>query len=152
MDVFVPTDDGTWVSQEYQNLAEIIQDYDPGLELRYIPVDKRTRDDRKPYMVLDTRTNSPVLYASELDTPADILERIFLGDNVRSGDVLKRVEAREMAIKALELKNWMDQLEQAADIAHFFVKSDKNVINHDGKKFDDQRRVIGTSHGRKHIT
>lgn len=142
-DIYVPTGSGQWVSQEFQNLAEVIHDYDPWLQLMYIPADKRTRDDKKPYMVLDTRNNKPVLYASELDTPTDILERIFLGDNVKSGDVLKRIEAREAAEKVLKAKQWMEQLEEMGDVAKFFVKSEQNVIRHNGKKFDEQRRVIG---------
>ena len=116
MDVFLPADDGTWVSEAYERLARVVKDYDSWLELRYIPPGRRTRDDKKPYCVVDTRDNSAVLYASELDTPEQILARLFGADNLKE-NVLDRIEAQENAVRLLQMKEWEDKMEEAAQEA-----------------------------------
>lgn len=139
--VYIPADDGTWVDENFERLARVVQDYDHNLVLAWIPTDKRTRDDKKPYAVVDTRTGHPVMYASELETPVDILERLFNADN-NKGNVLDRLEARENAEKALRMKEWIDRKDEANDMAKFFIKSPLHTIKHNGKKFDHQRRPV----------
>jgi hypothetical protein len=150
-DVYVPAEDGSWVSEEFARLAEVVKDYDHNLELRWVPPDKRTRDDKKPYCIVDTRTLTVVFYASELDTPTDILARLFAGDNVRNGNVLQTLETWERARKTLETKKFLEELEEGNDIASSMIDSSLNVYRHNGKKFDDQRRVIGPAVDRKHL-
>lgn len=130
--VYIPTETGQWVDERFARLAEVIQDYDQWLELRWIPPDKRTRDDKNPYVVVDTRTNIPVFYASALDTPEDILEKLFRGDTTKQ-DVLGKLEARERAQKALEYKEKMEQYEEMADVAEFFWKTPLHTFKHNGK-------------------
>lgn len=148
--VFIPTDNGYWVDENFSRLAEIIKDYDPYLELRWIPTDKRTREDKKPYVIIDTRINQPVLYASELDSPQEILTKLFEGDN-RHGDVLRRLEAANAAKEAFEMKERLEMYEELNDQTAFFVGSNKNYLNFNGKKFDSNRRVIGTTKGKTYL-
>jgi hypothetical protein len=151
-EIYVPNsnDINEWFSEKFSILAEIVQDYDPYLELRWIPSDKRTRDDKKPYVIVDTRSNYPVLYASELDQPEQILAKIIEGDN-KNGDILRKLEAQEAANKLFRYKEWLDNLEEAAAETEFLMKSPLNWINFNGKKLDDQRRVIGPAKEVKHI-
>lgn len=146
--VYLPTEDGRWVNENFMRLAELINEYDQTLELRWIPPDKRSRDDKKPYMIVDTRTNQPVLFASELDNPVEILARLFESDN-KNGNVLDRMEAHNRAIEVFKKKQRMEEIEEALEEAAFLFKSPLNFVTMNGKKYDDQRRVIGTSHGRK---
>lgn len=139
-----------WFSKKFETLAEILKDYDQYLELRWIPPANRTRDDKKPYVVVDTRNNTPVLYASDSDIPEQILAQVIEGDN-RNGSVLKKLEAYEAAHKLFVIKEHLDQMEEAADEAKFFMKSPLNTIRFKGKKFDDQRQVIGPAIDRKHL-
>lgn len=141
MDFFIPTDDGRWVSQEYERLARAIQEYDPWLELRWIPPEHRTTQDKKPYMVIDTRINKPIFFASELDTPLDILERLLESDNTKN-DVLDSITRRNLACDILKKKEWEDKLEDARDRAGFLINSPLNYIKYNGKKLDDQRREV----------
>lgn len=150
--VFVPAEDGRWVDENYARLAEVINDYDPHLQLRWIPPDRRTREDKKPYVVVDTRIEQPVVYASELDTPEQILTDLFMADNVKNGWVIDRIEAAEAAQKALEMKQWIEKMEEGNDYAKFLMQSPLNTVRHNGKKFDENRRVIGTIKGRRTIT
>lgn len=138
---YIPTETGQWVSEDFARLAEVIQDYDSALELRWIPPEHRTRDDKEPYMIYDTRMHSVVFYASELDTPVGILEKLFRGD-IRKHNVLANLEAHEAAQKALDFKKKMEEYEDMADQAKFLSQSPLNTLRFNGKKFDHNRRVI----------
>lgn len=141
---FIVTENDRWVDENYERLARVVQDYDPQFELRWIPPEYRTdpEDRKKPYVVWDLVTNTPVLFASELDTPANILEQLFLGDNTK-GDVLARIDAHNAAIKALEMKEQMDIAEERMDYVRFLIGTQKNYIQlGNGKKVDDQLRPL----------
>lgn len=148
--IYVPdtTDVNEWISEKFSILAEVVQDYDPALELRWIPPANRTRDDKKPYVVVDTNTNTPVQYASDLDIPEDILAKIIEGDN-KNGSILRKLEAQERAHQLFVMKEWLNKMDEAAEQAEFLMKSPLNWVHFNGKKLDDQRRVIGPAKERK---
>lgn len=139
--VYIPTEDGRWVSADFERLARNIQDYDPTLELRWIPPANRTREDKKPYCVVDTRTQSVVLYASELDTPVEILTRLYLADD-KNGSPLDRIEAHNLAIKNLQVQEWLDEREEMAEQARFLMFTPLHWVKFGGKKLDDTRRPV----------
>lgn len=139
--VFIPTDDGRWVNSDFERLARNIQGYDPALELRWIPPEHRTRDDKKPYIIVDTRTGDSVLHASELDTPEDILARLYLADGAQHS-VLEELEAHNLAIENLRKQEWDDEREDMRDQAVFLMKSPLNTLRFNGKKLDHLRRPI----------
>jgi len=148
MDVYIPTPDGQWVSEKFEQLAQTVQDYDHNLELRWIPPAHRTRDDKKPYVIWDNISNSPVLYASELDSPQDILANLFMADNVKGGNVLSRLDAHNAAAEALRLRAQLDEREAMKDKVAFLKGTPLHYIkmgrDDDGKiiKMDDTRRRI----------
>ena len=133
-----------WISAEFQRLSEIIEDYDQYLELRWIPPEKReTQIDKKQcYCIVDTRNNTIVLFANELDTPVDILTRLWSMDS-RHGNVLQRVDARNAAQQAFKLKEDLDAREAALDFSHWVFKNEKNVWIHNGRKKDSEFRDLG---------
>lgn len=139
--IFIPTDEGRWVSSEFERLARNIQDYDTALELRWIPPENRTREDKKPFVVVDTRTNTAVLYASELDTPVDILTRLYLADD-KNGSPLERIEAHNLAIKNLQYQEWLDEREEMMEQAKFLLFTPLHWVKFNGKKLDDTRRPV----------
>lgn len=142
--MFIPTDDGRWVSEDYERLARVVADYDPQFELRWIPPEYRTEPEerQKPYVIWDTVTNTPVFFASELDTPADILTRLFDSDN-KHGNVLERLDKHNAAIKALEMKAQMDAAEERQEYVEWLIGTKKNYIQlGKGRKVDDQLRPL----------
>lgn len=151
MDVYIPTDDGQWVSEKYERLASVIKDYDENLELCWIPPDRRTREDKAPYCVVYNDPARPgkrdvVFYASELDTPEDILARLWTADDKR-GDVQARMDAHNAAVEALRLKKLDDEMQEANSQAEFLHRSPLNYLKmRDARgeliKLDDQRRRI----------
>lgn len=126
-DIMVATED-RFVSQKWMFLAEMIQDYNPSLELRWIPPDKRSNQDRdKPYMVVHQDKHGKdyvVLYASELDQPEEVLERIFLSD-MKNGNVLTRMEARNSAKKLFEMREKEEQLAEQEEFTRWLVETNK---------------------------
>jgi hypothetical protein len=143
---FIPTKEGYWVSEQYERLARVVQDYDPQFELFWIPPEQRiTPEERKNcYAVVE---HSPlgdvvVFHASEMDTPSSILERLFMSDN-KHGNVLERIDAHNAAIKALEMREELDRREEQKEKVSWLMKTKKNFIEMgDGRVLDDQLRVV----------
>lgn len=142
MTQYVVTDDGQWVNGDFERLARMVQDYDQSLQLVWIPPAARTRDDKEPYAIQDTRDMKIVFFIKETDTPVEVIERLFTGDN-KHGDVLKRLEAREDAARVWKMKQDEDSMQEAAELAFFIKQSPLHTIRLNGKKFDHNRRRIG---------
>lgn len=144
---FIAIGDGSWVNENFERLARIIKDYDPYLELKWIPPGQREseQDKKNPYCIVDTRSDYVVMLASDRDTPESILERLFLADNTQ-GNVLDRVEARNAAAEAFKLLEKMDEEEEKKEFAAFLIGTKKNYIDvthpltGEKIKFDDQLR------------
>jgi hypothetical protein len=149
MAINIVTESGEWVSEDFQRLAEIVKDYDPYLELRWIPPGQRETDaDKKnPYCIIDTRSNYIVMFASERDNPQTILARLWSADNGR-GSVLDRVDAENAAAEAFRLKSQMDDEEMKKDFAAWLIGTKKNFIHTKNPvtgeklKLDDQLRRL----------
>lgn len=142
--VHIPTESGHWVNEHFERLARVIEDYDPQFELRWIPPEARSdpEDRKKPYVVWDTYTDTPVFFASEMDTPESILTTLFNADN-KHGNVLERLDAHNNAVRALELKAEMDKREEKMDYVSWLIGTKKNYITlPGGRRVDDQLRPI----------
>lgn len=127
-DIIVATEEGQFVSQKWMFLAEMLQDYNPSLELRWIPPEKREAEDRdKPYMVVHQDRqgrNYIVLYASETDQPEDVMTRIIQAD-MKHGNVLDRMEIRNNVQRLFELRKREEELAEQEEFAAWLVKTNK---------------------------
>lgn len=140
---------GCFISSKFQRLAEILQDYDPTLEMRWIPPGSRESTDTRPYCIVHSLPGKPpyvVMYFGELDNPEDILAKIFAGDN-NQGNVLSKLETANAAAEAFRLKEQMDQDLESADMFHFLMTNrSKNWVNWKDRdtgekvKLDSKRR------------
>jgi hypothetical protein len=132
-----------WISEEFDRLAELVRDYNPNLEFRWIPEHMRTsvHDKANPYCIFDTRINSIVMYASHTDTPVSILEKLINSDN-KHGDVLQRMLAHNQAIDLMRMKEQIDQMSEAREFSEFALGNEKNYWKHNGKKYDSEFREI----------
>lgn len=142
----LPPEVNRWISEEFSRLAEIVKDYDEHLELRWIPPELRTdpNDRKNPYAIVHSPPDKPayvVMFASELDNPKDILEKLFNIDN-KNGDVFKAMMAHNRAVKAFQLKEQMDELEEARDLTAFAIKNTKSRWQHNGITYDDEMRRV----------
>lgn len=134
----IATESGHWVSADFQYLAEVLEDYDPTLELRWIPPDSRTTPHERanPWAVF--QRGILVFLCSEKDKPYQILGKVIAGDQ-KQGDVLKRIdEAEAKAKKLLEYKQ-MIAMAEAKEEFEWLIKnanSGRNYIKHNGRKLD----------------
>jgi hypothetical protein len=138
--VLVPTEDGYVIDQNHARIAEIIKDYDPDLELAWIPPDKRLSDD-PPFCVIH-RPVGLAAYIAFYSWVCDetILERIFMGDVRKQGNtILSRIDAKNAAIKALQMKRQMDQLDEASDKAKHILRSPQHNYTVDGVVYHDNK-------------
>lgn len=144
--VILSAEGNTFVDQKWMYLAEMISDYNPKLELRWIPTDKRSPEDRnKPYIVVHTDKDNKeyiVLYASDLDTPEEIMTRLLNAD-MKHGDVYQRMQTRNAVNKLFELRYQEEQLAQEEDLARWLTETklvNPTFRNKDGEliKLDSQ--------------
>lgn len=125
----VALDDGSLVSAKTIRLVEIIRDYDPALDVEWIPQQHRLPGD-DAIRVIDTRARGlgrtvmsfPDEGAFTAQDGRPVLERLFLADTSR-GDPLARLEAANAAAKALELKRAMERKQEGLDLMRHALAS-----------------------------
>ena len=140
-----------WVSAEFQNLAEVLSDYDSYLALEMVPVAEwgNLIDKSKVFRVIDTRKNHIVLHADSLSSPQDILARVWSMDQNKN-NVVARLDAKNAAVQALQMKKHLDEIEAEKDLVLFIAKNTKSRWTHEGRVKDEHFRDLGPV--RKHIT
>jgi hypothetical protein len=140
-----------WVSAEFQNLAELINQYDQHLWLEWIPPEhqKDLLDKSKVFRIVDDRTNTIVMYADSLSNPQDILAQLWSKDCSKN-DVVAQMDARNAAMEALRNKQIIDEREARKDFAAFVFKNTKSRWVHEGRVKDDEFRDLGPK--QRHIT
>lgn len=117
------TEEGVFVDSNWLRLSEILHDFDPYMELRWIPPQNRTSPTSKPYAIchcLPNRNPYVILFASELDDPVQILATLWEG-KVQNGNILNKLDAIEKAKEAFRLKQNMEELEDLGDQYHFLL-------------------------------
>ena len=129
-------------------LAEILQDYNPYLELRFIPTARRDDTDTHPFAIWDNspwRAPYPVRHLTEreMENPQAILAWLFEGDLSKRGvsEIMAREEARKTAEKVMRAKESMDEAEARQELAAAIMtggRDKKNAYRHNGKIFTDR--------------
>ena len=132
--MLTPLVDGHWVSEQFAQISEIINDYDEHLQLAWIPPEQRN-DKTPPFAILETNGEgkvSLVFTIEEADLNHTVLARLFRGDTHKN-NVLANIEADDMARKALELKQKMEAAEERRDLIATVAKSPLHVFKHNGR-------------------
>lgn len=140
-----------WISAEFQNLAEVLHDYDHNLALEMVPFSEwdNLTDKSKIFRVVDTHRNKIVLYADSISSPQDILARVWSMDQNKN-NVVATMDARNVAAQALQMKKHLEEIEAQKDFAMFVARNQKSRWVHDGRVKDEHFRDLGSI--RKHIT
>lgn len=133
-----------WISAEFQNLAEVLSDYDPYLALEMVPMSQwdKLSDKSKIFRVVDTRKNQIVLYADSLSSPQDILARVWSMDQNKN-NVVTNLDAKNAAAQALQMKKHMDEIEAQKDLVLFIAANKKSRWHHEGRVKDEHFRDLG---------
>ncbi len=145
------TNSDRWISAEFQNLAEVLSDYDSNLALEMVPwaMWDELIDKSKVFRVVDTKRNNVVMYFDSLCSPQDILARIWEMDQGKH-NVVARMDLRNAAIEALRMREHLDEIEAQKDLSLFIAKNEKSRWKHGGRVRDEHFRDLGPV--KKHIT
>lgn len=135
-----PLSDGTWVNSRIARLVEIIQDYDPMLEVRWIPRDKRSPED-DVFQIVDTRINRVAFSVKdEASFDESVLTRIMTADISKAKNrpltLMEEIEAKNAAVKLLQYKERMEETEERNEKVETILRSPLNAYKHDGYRFD----------------
>lgn len=121
-DVYVPSEDGGFISEKHARISEIINDYDPNLELAWVPPDKRQPGD-KPFAVICRPPMQPayvVFYSDDCDER--LLGRLFSMDS-NNGNVLDAIESNNAALELIKFKKDMDEREEKLELSKAILRS-----------------------------
>lgn len=140
-----------WVSQEFENLAQVINDYDYNLYLEMVPVAEQAGliDKSKVFRIIDDKTKRIVMYADSLSNPVAILEKLMLID-MKHGSVIDRLDAHNMAQQMLKNERELQEREALRDFTLFVGKNTKSRWVHNDRVRDEHFNDKGPV--RTHIT
>lgn len=131
-------EEGHFLSQDHLRIAEIIKDYNPDLELAWIPPENRLVDDKElPFAVICRPPGGKpyvVFQLAEDEVDHRVLQRIFEADGTKN-DVLASLEKKEAALKLIEMKKQMEAAEERREFAASVFKSPKSVYRHNGREY-----------------
>jgi len=127
---------GYFISEKHRQIAEIIKDYDPTLELAWIPPDKRSAT-ALPFALVHRPVGKESYIVRKLrDDEVDerLLAWIWSNDTERNNPLLM-LEKWETAKEAVRLKQQIEEAEERTDIATAILKSPLNAYKHNGKVY-----------------
>jgi hypothetical protein len=138
--IYLPNENGNFISENQRRTAEILQDYDPNLQLQWIPPGDRGVNDYA-FRVVDThpnRNNYVVCFANECDER--LLAKVFQADQQRNGhDVLSYLDNHNAAIELLKASKAEEQRMEDHELAYSILRSTKIHYKHNGIDFGSLR-------------
>lgn len=128
---------GEFVSDSHMQLARVLKDYKPTLELVYIPKNNRGVSDTKPWAIIDhhPRLGDHIIRFmsdAEMLEPAKILAWVFEGDLDKHDPraIIKKIELEENAKQLLSMQREMDAKADAMERVEFLASGGRNRLNY----------------------
>lgn len=139
----IPLDDGSWVAAKVVRTAEIIKDFFPNLEVRWLPKDKRAIDS-DAFMIVEKCADGAELVAftvrDESEFDERILERIIRADITKQKNgptgILEDIDAHNASVKLMQAKQKQDALDEVKELSTSILGSPLNRYQHDGYRYD----------------
>lgn len=136
--MYVPAQDGSWVNEKTARIAELISEYDPRLELRWVRPDQR-RPGEPEFAIVEKSPNGQeyvaFLIQDESFVDERLLGRIYAADN-KHQNVGDLAEANNRAVRAYEKKKREEETAEQTDLAFSMLRSPLHTYRHNGKKID----------------
>lgn len=135
----VPHEDGSFVNERVGRIAELLQDYDKNIEVRWIP--PAQRGNNEPAFAIVNSTPNQQEYVmfyvqDENEFDGSVIERVFQMDAAKHGNILSKVDAHNLAIRATLAKKKQEELDEAHDLATSILRSKKHTYRHNGMTFE----------------
>ena len=126
--------DGTLVSQKVSQIVQAITEYEPELEVKWIP-DQAREPGQAAFAIIHNPVGSAsyVMFYVQDETTFDerVLYRIIVNDQRNGKKSLSEFEAWETSQKLVEGQKYRDKMEEAHDIARFVLRSPLHKIKLD---------------------
>jgi hypothetical protein len=140
VDVDLPAvhDNGMFISARISRIVELIRDYDPNLDVKMIPAERRGPGDAA-FMITERLRDGREVVAfyvqSECDFNEDVLAKVYESDNAKH-DVQSVMESKNKAATAVRHAREREEREAHYDLMLSMVTSKKHTYRHGGKKYD----------------
>ena len=123
--------DGQFVSAKAEQVVLAIKEYEPEIEVKWIPPGNRGENEPAYAIIHNAPGNQPyVMFYVQTDEEFDgrVLQRIIYNDQRRTGaQQYTELEAWEMAQKEIQNQEMLDLIEEQSDIAAHVLKSNLNT-------------------------
>lgn len=125
--IYFPANDGSWISEKQRRVNEIIQDYDPKLQLQWIPPGRRNDEDHPFRVVCFPQNGRPYLVCTSLEADERLLATIFQADAKRRGkNLLTWLDDYNNAKAIYNAKVNHERLQEAHEIAQAVIRNNKS--------------------------
>lgn len=130
---------GQFISREHQRVAEVINEYDPTLQLVWIPPEKRALDENFPFAILHSPGGDTAPYIArkvrEQDMNETLVAWLFANDQLKNPHDLNEYQnLQDAARRTLNEKVIADARAEKFDFIKT-VLAGKNYFRHDGKVY-----------------
>lgn len=129
--IYIPDENGNFISENQRRIGQILSEYDPNLQLQWIPPVNRGPDDY-PFRVVDFSPGRPpyvVCFAHECDER--LLAKVFQSDGTKN-NVLNYLDAHNAAVEAVRLKKMKEQRMEDHEFAMSVLRHKKINYIHNG--------------------
>lgn len=128
--------DGQFVSAKVERIVLAIKDYEPTLQVKWVPPSEREEGQSAFAIIHDAPGNAPYVMfyvKSEDEFDERVLQRIIYNDQRTTTHTYSELEAWERAQALVQKQEHLDQMEEAQDIAYHVFKSPLNTykVNND---------------------
>jgi len=127
---------GHFVSQKQVRINEILQDYDPSLQLQWIPPSDRSSNDLAFRVVCFPKDKRPyaVCFAEEADER--LLAKVFEADQANSPNKLNFIDNYNKALELTRAKEAQDARQEDHELAASILRSTKSSYRHGGIDYE----------------
>lgn len=133
-------DAGRFINEKHERIAAVIRDYDPELELAWIPPENRDSTDTQPFCILHNNPNGtrvPVSFWREDQIDERLVEWCFENDFKKHNpdDIFDRVQAQNLAQRLVQRKKYEEEAAERWEFGEFRLKTPLHSFKHNGEIF-----------------
>lgn len=141
--IYFPTNDGNWISERQRRINEILQDYDPRLQLQWIPPGARNEKDEPFRVVCFPDNGHPYLICTAMEADERLLANVFQADQRNHGqNLLSWLDNYNNAKELYIAKKNHENLQEAHEMAKSVIRNDRSsykIYDHRGDLIDLER-------------
>jgi hypothetical protein len=132
-----------WISVKQQRIGEILKDYDPKLELQWIPPGRRNEKDEPFRVVCYPPNGHPYLVCTAMEADERLLASVFFADSKKhGGNLLSWLDNYNRAKEIYNAKINHERRQEKVEIAASIARTDKSsykLYDHRGDLIDIHR-------------